>query len=271
MAGFFGMFDYSRPGRGVDKDAPQKRGFFLFFDILFRKFWRIVTLSCAHALVSLPSMVIYFFLAMLWQSLFRVWDNDRLTVYVSIYATLLLTSFISAGPAGAGLCYVLRNFSRESHAWVWDDYWSHVKENLGKGLVVFLLDIIIIVGLVSAAYLYFVMPLPLPPLITAFLGFFTLIMLAVYIMMHSFLYVLMVTYDMKFGQLFRTAMQLTLAKLFPCAVVYILALVAFAAFLTLYFINVAFLTAFVALGFAFVPFIYFYYATSVVDAYNRGE
>lgn len=29
MAGFFGLFNYSKPGKGVDKNAPEKKTIFL--------------------------------------------------------------------------------------------------------------------------------------------------------------------------------------------------------------------------------------------------
>ena len=36
MAGFFGFFDYSKPGPGIEKDEPQKAALFVFMDIYAR-------------------------------------------------------------------------------------------------------------------------------------------------------------------------------------------------------------------------------------------
>ena len=41
MAGFFGIGDFTKEGKGVDKDAPKKRGIFAFFELFFRKFWPV--------------------------------------------------------------------------------------------------------------------------------------------------------------------------------------------------------------------------------------
>ena len=35
--------NYNKPGAGVRKNAPQKKEFVLFFEIYFRKFWKLVT------------------------------------------------------------------------------------------------------------------------------------------------------------------------------------------------------------------------------------
>lgn len=34
----FSAGGYDKPGKGVDKNEPKKKGFFLFFDIVIRKF-----------------------------------------------------------------------------------------------------------------------------------------------------------------------------------------------------------------------------------------
>ena len=34
------MFNYSKPGPGIEKEEQQKRRFFLFFELFFRKFFR---------------------------------------------------------------------------------------------------------------------------------------------------------------------------------------------------------------------------------------
>ena len=51
MAGFLGMFNYNKEGPGVDKNAPQKRGMVVFFEIFGRKFWKLMV---AALLYSIP-------------------------------------------------------------------------------------------------------------------------------------------------------------------------------------------------------------------------
>ena len=34
-----------KEGPGVSKDAPEKKRFFLFFELYFRKFWKMIELN----------------------------------------------------------------------------------------------------------------------------------------------------------------------------------------------------------------------------------
>lgn len=274
MAGFFGLFNYEKPGRGVDKDAPEKRGFFLFFDILFRKFWRLTTLSLSYTFFSIPALVIFFVLNTFLQAWISPIQDPSFVVTAGILLTFFLVSYFGAGPASAGQAYVLRNFSREEHAWVWSDFCSQTKANFWKGLGVFLLDILFLILLPGAANLYFRFgaQMPMPPLFSAVFGFIAIIALFIWMLMHFFLYPLMVTLDIGFGKLLKTALQLTIAKLPQCILIFILSFIVFAIFMALYFLNVGFMVLFALVGFSLVTFVYVFYATRVMDEMlKQGE
>ena len=57
MAGFFGLFDYTKPGPGVPKDAPPKSPFIVFFEILQRKFWNFVKINMMYLVFNLPAFL----------------------------------------------------------------------------------------------------------------------------------------------------------------------------------------------------------------------
>ena len=267
MAGFLGMFNFDKPGRGVYKDDPQKRGFFLFFDIYFRKFWRIVSLSLSYTLGCIPAFIVFFFLNTYVQALFSPITDPAFITYMGIYITLFLLCFWGAGPVSAGHAYVLRNFTREDHAWVWDDFWTQVGKNFWQGCGVFVLDIVLFAVLPSAACLYILhgSAMPLPPVLSMALGFLAILFFVIYTMMHFFIYPLMVTLDMKFGRLLKTALQLTIANLPGCIAIFITSGILFGLFLALYFLHVAFVVLFAALGFSTVVFAQVFYATDKID------
>lgn len=104
MAGFFGFFDYNRLGPGVDKNGPQKKGIVIFFEIYFRKFWKLVLANLLYVLVSLP--------------------------------------VVTNGLASAGLTYITRNFAREKHAFIYADFMDTVKKNWKQALVIGLLNLL---------------------------------------------------------------------------------------------------------------------------------
>lgn len=91
MAGFFGLFDYAKEGPGVAKNAPQKRPFVVFFEILARKFWDLAVAGLLFSLINLP--------------------------------------IFTRGLADAGLTFIGRNFAREKHAFVKEDFFESIKKN----------------------------------------------------------------------------------------------------------------------------------------------
>ena len=47
--GLFGS-NYERAGSGIAKNAPKKKGFFRFFEIFGRKFWKLFELNLLYFL-----------------------------------------------------------------------------------------------------------------------------------------------------------------------------------------------------------------------------
>ena len=45
-----GLFvkNFSKPCKGVDKEEQQKRPFFLFFELYFSKFWKMIQLNLLY-------------------------------------------------------------------------------------------------------------------------------------------------------------------------------------------------------------------------------
>ena len=58
MAGFFGLFDYNKPGPGVPKDAPRKSPLIVFFEILQRKFWNLIKVNMMFLIFNLPALIL---------------------------------------------------------------------------------------------------------------------------------------------------------------------------------------------------------------------
>lgn len=58
MAGIFGFFNYAKPGKGVDKNAPEKKRFFVYTEMFGRKFWKIIQLNLLFLLFSIPIVTI---------------------------------------------------------------------------------------------------------------------------------------------------------------------------------------------------------------------
>ena len=92
MAGFFGLFDYTKPGKGVDKNGPQKKRFFHFFELYFRKFWKLITLNLIYILFCIP--------------------------------------IVTIGPATAAMTYILKNYTMERPVFLWSDFLEAFKKTV---------------------------------------------------------------------------------------------------------------------------------------------
>lgn len=54
------LFSYKRyykPGKGVEKDAPEKNAFFKFFELFGRKFWRFIEVNLIFLIILLPMLM----------------------------------------------------------------------------------------------------------------------------------------------------------------------------------------------------------------------
>lgn len=232
MAGFLGFGDFTKEGKGVDKNAPQKRSLFLFVELFFRKFFRLVGLNLLYIITSVPAIVIVFLLSGFLSSavvnyfspeianIFNIAVESaagneeflKLSVYLDIIirfiVTILFTVLWGLGPSTAGFTYVLRNYAREEHSWLISDFFANIKKNFKQSIVVFIFDLVIFFVLCNA-YIFYASQ-------NGFLGimrYFIITMGIVYTMLHFYLYQLMITFELPLKQLYRNSVILSLAKL----------------------------------------------------------
>ena len=70
---------------------------------------------------------------------------------------------------------------------------------------------------------------------------------------------------MKLGTILKTALQLTLMRLPGCVIMFLTSVIVFSVFLAAFYLYVALILLFGALGFSMVVFTYTFYATNVID------
>lgn len=87
--GLFSYKSYYKPGKGVEKDAPEKNAFFKFFELYGRKFWRFIQVNFIYLIVLLPILM---------------------TVYAEVYDTMY-TTFERWGYTGTYASYTDGNLT----------------------------------------------------------------------------------------------------------------------------------------------------------------
>ena len=222
--------DYETPGAGVPENEPQKPGLIRYFIVFGRKFWDMVVLNLLYFLFSLPAIAIYTLIGLLFLgnagdavggalAAEGMTDIQILELKAAVHIVLsvgfgfLMTALLGSGAPRAGLSFVLRNYSREEHAFLWSDFLENTKKNLGKGTVIFLIDVLFtfIICLDIASYggagTFW-------GLIASYIALFIFI---IYILMHPYIYMILVTFGLKLKAAYKNAFMLTAVKIFQNA------------------------------------------------------
>lgn len=219
------LFDYTTPGPGVEKDTPPKHGMALFWDILYRRFWKMVSLNVLYLLFSIPGLIITWFgvayvitMAMSFffpdatLALSAETEIGSTVSLLCMYASCLVYSLFGGGAPTAGMTYVLRNYRIDRHAWVWADFWSTFKKNFLRATLVFIIDMAFIFILCVNFCFYGVYA---GNNIGAYLlqGLMVVIFL-IFFLMHAYIYPIMVSFeDKKIFEIYKNSFILAIGKL----------------------------------------------------------
>ncbi len=196
MAGFFGLFNYEKLGPGVDKREPEKKEFIVFFELYFRKFWKLIIANLLYVLVSLP--------------------------------------VVTTGLAQAGLTYITRNFARQKHAFIPEDFFDTIRKNWRQALPIGIINLLLTLLLLFDIYFFYVWNQ----------GWMSSLFLAVsacvyviFTVMKYYIYMMMITFKLKTKQLYKNSFILVSAGLGRNAIISLVLLLFYAAAVALLFAN----------------------------------
>ena len=153
--------DYDRPGKGVSKNEPEKKGFFRFFELYFRNFWLLTSAEFWYILLSLP--------------------------------------IVTSGLAETGMAYVCRMAARDKHVFLMSDFFGAIKRNWKRALPLGIINVLITA--VFAADMYVLYIYFTQDIINKTWGTIILIVSLFFFVMFSFAkfyqYTLIITFDYK--------------------------------------------------------------------------
>ena len=299
-------FYYGKSGKAdyTPDDLPKNR-WELFWEMLRVRFSGLVRLNMMYMIVWLPAMLVLLFsLTSVIQTInytndelagqtVQVEQSDGSTVdvtYISstdssnytystiFYMFLLLIPCIAiTGPFTAGACYVTRNWARDEHAFIWSDFKDAIKANWKQGLVVSvitgLIPFVVFVAwrfysqMAAQSSVFYV----IPQVLIVAIGL-------LWCLSVTYMYPLLITYQLKMVDVFRNAILLAIARL-PMSVgiriLHCLPIVLFVV-LTELFGNLAFLILgplawYVVVGFGLSRFVTASYTNGVFDKYINSK
>ena len=205
-----GLFNWAnmkemKEGKGVKerKEPPVS----VFFGVLQRKLGKFITLNFAYLLAGLPT---WLFMGCIGLSVL-FYHSGKTDYNWFLPVMLILIPFIAilSGPATMGVTYVLRNFSREQHAWVIGDLFEKASKNYVQGAIISTINSLIAFALVFAYFYYGKLSGGIGP-VNAIVVIFGIILAS----LRSYIYPMAVSYKLKITDLYRYSLAMVIMK-FP--------------------------------------------------------
>ena len=181
-----------------------------------------------------------------------------------LFFLLMIICLMIAGPATAAMTYIVRNWSRDEHAWVWSDFKDAWKENWKQGLIMMLINSVLL--LVLYVNLQFYGAMVAENILFMILYYMMYIIAIVIGMMNMFIFPMMVTYRLSLKQIIKNAFILTMVKLPYSFLFFVLS--AAIVLVTLYFLLSI---PFFVVGLSFPALISISYVNWVFDKYINNR
>lgn len=260
--GIFGG-GYTKPGKGISKEEAAKRN---YFDILGRKFWKLLQLNLLYVLCN----ILFFGGSILlaigydWNSIFDALLKGQLVLLPPLpFLPLMLT-----GPFTAGLTYVVRNYSRQEHAFLLSDFFEHSKKNIKQGLMMSVIQVLVFYLFVTAFFFYRQFFITHGWNIGLLLGI-TLMFSIMLLTMSFYVYPIMVTFDMKLRHIIRNSWIFAMSKLLQNLI--ILLIIGAVYGLLLWYIPVVWALLMVLILISWSSYTMNYYVWHIMDKYMMSQ
>lgn len=148
-----------------------------------------------------------------------------------ILSVFLCIPIITVGPAQAGFTYILRNYAREEHAFIWGDFKDNAIKNFKQSLIISIIDFFVAVFMIFAIIIY--QQLGKESFIATIGSSFMVLMFIIFMMMHMYMYPILVTFHLSIKQIYKNSLIFAIVKLFPNLGIFLLSVSLI--FLTFYF------------------------------------
>ena len=110
--------DYSRPGPGVEKSEPRKKGVARVVEIITRDFGNLVKLNIIVQICLLPSQVFMILAALFLGSVWSV-----------LFVLLALAAMVPVGGVRTSLCHCISKMQRDEPGFIWHDFKKAFRAN----------------------------------------------------------------------------------------------------------------------------------------------
>jgi len=214
-----GLFNsYTKPGKGISKEDVDKSGIALYFDILLRRFWKLITVNIFYIIASIPAIIIAYFIASWFlmsgfSNLLKTTSVDTIATAVTLYSipiAALILQIFGSGPATVAMTSIVGKYVKDTHAWVWSDFIDGIKSNFKQGMAVYIINTVVLFLSVFAFLFYtFVMKDQMANILRTVIMVFIII----FSIMQMYTYRLVAEFELKIKHIYKNALLLTVVGL----------------------------------------------------------
>ncbi len=271
----FKLFDSQREGKGVEKDEIIDFSLKGFFRRLKINLSRLVSVNILLVLGNFPFIFPLIGFAgyfnhnstapqnLLYPIIKGVYMHDpspalvplvnifcgqgnlsRMTVTSIVLCFMGLLMLFTYGLVMVGITYIIRNIVTGEGVFIWSDFWYAVKKNWKQGLIAGVTDLLF-TGIFIYNFLFLISNLN--SFLDNLMFYCTVVCIFVFLCMRTYLYLMMVTFDMSLYKMFKNALIFTFLGFGRN-------FMALAGALTVFFINYALYVLIMPLGIA-LPFL----------------
>lgn len=148
--GFLGFGNYSKPGKGVKKNEAEKKRIFEFFDLLSRKFTKLIQLNLLYILFCLPAV------AIAWGGVYIAGITiEGNSAFLFVSSLIIAAAIATTGPATAGLLKICRYYTEEKPVFLWSDYVKTIKDNFGQSLLMSTINAVLMLVIYHSFTFYY--------------------------------------------------------------------------------------------------------------------
>lgn len=279
-----GLFDrlyYGKAGKRdySEMDMPKTR-VSLFFLVLKDHFFDLIKVNLLQLVFYIPFLLwtmlnLFAVLTMDISSMMEAENAGALIVntaasYLTIWLIGLIPCILITGPSSAGAAYIMRNWARDDHAFIFSDFKDAFKGNWKAALGVSALTSILPIVLYTAVAYYSQMAsaniLMIVPMV------FAISVVLMWTLMTPLMYPLMIGYELRFKDVIKNAFLIAAARLPYMAAARLITLIPILILLFgVYIGNFWFLFGvgvyYILFGFAFSKLVYASFANSAFDRY----
>lgn len=203
--------NYSKPGKGVNKRDPNQPRWQIFFDVFPRKLWDLFKLNILYLLAGLPFFIVTMIISGIISS--PIIDEVVVLKFADInflkYDILLRSAFsflfMGLGPATAGFAYIIREHANEHPCMLVSDFFERFKLNFKQSILLWITDLIVFYVFSVAIGFY-------GRIGNIVIQYVFMVVSVIYIMMHIYIYQMIVTFDLSLKDIFKNSLLIALGK-----------------------------------------------------------